>query len=597
MCGIAGIVLKRDRDRQFVQDTLHRLQQALEHRGPDSFGFHVEERHGFLNRRLAIVGIAGGDQPIYNEARDVGIVYNGEVYNYTELKNRYLAKGVRFYTSTDTEVVLQAYLQDGVDSFSVLEGMFAFCIWNDATGEIYLARDGFGMKPLYVYEDDKMILFASEVGAILSIPHIDKTLDPRGIRDYLAFRYIVGPYTIFRRIRRVGPGRYMRLSSAGCREYAFVDLGQCSGKVSSISYLEAQEELRRLLLESVRSHLIGEVPIALLLSGGVDSSILAGLLHQADAPMHCFNIGFPEVNEFAYSNAVAQKHGFPMHNIQIETDTIAKKFPSILGALDEPIADPAQFPLYLLCERIREYATVVLSGEGADELFGGYPQYLTHEQPLTATERLPHFLQSSHYFLDGDKYMRTVPVDGGWRRTAKYFRGDFVLGAMSNYDLSTWIPEDLMMKADKVAMRHSLEGRFPYLNKNLLEFVRSLPPSFLIGQNNAFKQILKDAFATLLPDSVLARPKMGFTVPIALVLHAFAGVYRDTLRALGGSEIADILDLDEVGGLFERFLKRGGEEPLRNWTLFVLISWIAQRSGIGTGVESLPGMSALHRQG
>jgi asparagine synthase (glutamine-hydrolysing) len=327
----------------------------------------------------------------------------------------------------------------------------------------------------------------------------------------------------------------------------------------------------------VKSHLIGEVPIALLLSGGVDSSILAAILHRLDAPMACFNIGFPEVNEFAYSSAVAQKYGFPLHNIEITQDELVACFPRILAELDEPIADPAQFPLYLLCRHVRQHATVVLSGEGADELFGGYPQYLTHELPLSGRERLPHFLQSSYYFLDGDQFMRRVPVDGGWRRTVKYFRGDTVLGAMSNYDLSTWIPENLMMKADKMAMRHSLEGRFPYLNRQLVALVRSLPPKFLIAPDGEFKKILKDSFAPLLPESILKRPKMGFTVPVHLLLDKFCDLYLDALASLEKSEFAELVDLAAFRGLFERFLGNDRGEALRNWTLFVLTTWVAGR--------------------
>lgn len=577
MCGVAGVVLKGVPNRQFVEDCLVHLKRDLEHRGPDSYGVHVEGNYGFLNRRLAIVDIAGGDQPIYNETGDVGIVYNGEVYNHAELKARYEEKGIQFRTSSDTEVVLQGYVRDGVASFAALEGMFAFCIWNSRTGEIYVARDVFGMKPLYLYEDRRMIIFASEIGAISNVPGVDMALDPRAVRDYLAFRYVVGPYTIYRNIRRVAAGTYVRLSAAGCREHVFADLCQKTRASVQISYAEAQEELRSVLLESVRSHLIGEVPIALLLSGGVDSSILAALLHRLQVPMHCFNIGFSEVNEFAYSNAVAEKYGFQMHNIEISSNDIADSFPNILRHLDEPVADPAQFPLYLLCSRIRRYATVVLSGEGADELFGGYPQYLTHTQPLTGSERLPHFLASSYYFLENDSYMPKVPIDGGWRRTAKYFQGETILGAMSNYDLATWIPENLMMKADKMAMRHSLEGRFPYLNRRLVSLVRSLPSSFLIGPNNAFKRILKDAFAEMVPATVLARPKMGFTVPVRQLLQGFAERYRETLDGLVQTDLAEILDLEAVRSLFERFVQRDGEETLLNWSLFILTSWVSER--------------------
>lgn len=575
MCGIAGIVLKGRPNRPFVTDIVRRLERALVHRGPDSSGMHIEDGCGFTMRRLAIVGITGGDQPIYTDDRSKGIVFNGEIYNYLNLKTSYQQQGEAFHTQTDTEVVLRGFARDGVEGFNRLEGMFAFCLWNQATGEIYVARDAFGMKPLYIYEDERMIVFSSEITAILALEETDKALNPIAVKDFLTFRYVLAPHTIYKRIRRAAPGTHVSIGPSGCRERAFADLARDAEGGRPLSYAAAQEQLFHTLVESVRSHLIGEVPIALLLSGGLDSSILAALLHRINAPMRCFSVGFPEVNEFAYSNAVTEKYGFPAQRVEITTADIVRSFPTIIGEMDEPLADAAQFPLYLLCHEIKKHATVVLSGEGADELFGGYPQYLTNDLQLTATERLPHFLRASYYFLETDHLMQNPPEDGGWHRTQKYFRGDTVLEAMSNYDLATWMPDDLMMKADKIMMRHSLEGRFPYLNRSLLSLVRSFPTHYLIGAGGVFKRILKDSFAGLLPDLIINRPKMGFSVPIGLLLKELQHRYRTDLEELRRHEIGSILNLDATSALFDRFLQGDGTTELQNWTLFTLTSWVA----------------------
>lgn len=576
MCGIAGVYLKGTPDRQKVELLLSGFERDLHHRGPDSSGVYVADRYGCVSRRLAIVGIAGGDQPIFDETGRYGIVYNGEVYNYRELRARYEARGARFHTATDTEVVLQAFIQEGVEGFARLEGMFALCVWDTATGEAWLARDPFGMKPLYLYEDGNTIMFASEMSALLAVSAADRALDPRGLADYLTFRYVNDPYTIFRCVRRVAAGSYVRVSAAGCRHYA---IPRPSGESSEsrLSYREMQEELRRLLLRSVTSHLIGEVPVALLLSGGVDSSILAALLHQADCPLECFNIGFPELNEFAYSSAMARHCGFQLNNVEVGLAELDDNFDRIVDSLDEPIADPAQFPLFLLFEQIKGFATVVLSGEGADEIFGGYPQYMAAQAPASLRGQFANFLRASYYFLDHDSLVLPPASDSDWRRTAKHFSGRSLLSAMSRYDLKTWLPENLMMKADKMAMRHSIEGRFPYLDPVLVSFVGSLPAEYLIAPDGRQKAILKDSFADLLPETVLSRPKEGFSVPIGALLHRWRERYFDTLDTLERRAFGDLLDLAAMRQNFADFLAGDESGALRNWTCLILASWLRSR--------------------
>lgn len=576
MCGIAGIILKHRDDRNLVERVANGLAHSLEHRGPDASGVHLTPRRAFLNRRLAIVGIEGGDQPIYATSGNAGIVYNGELYNYLTLKHRYEQAGAVFTTHTDTEVVLQAYLHDRESGLEMLDGMFAFCLWDDDNGEILLVRDGFGIKPLYLYEDPEKIIFSSEIRAIMSIPGVDLSLNPAGVKDYLTFRYVISPLTLFERIRRITPGTYLVISNQGeIRERNFSDLCSVLPERSRLSFSEAADELRRLVLESVESHLIGEVPIALLLSGGVDSSILAAALNALDVDMKAFNVGFPQVNEFQYSTAVANRHGLDLHNLEITAQELADNAGPIVEGLDEPIADPAQFPLFLLSARIREFATVVLSGEGADELFAGYPQYGLHDGTGTWSQLLPDFLAASHYFLDNRQLLHTEPVDGGWPRTRKYFLGPSTLRSMANYDFNTWVPDNLMMKADKILMRHSLEGRFPFLNRKIHDFCASLPDSFFIDDAGNTKRVLREAFRDDLPESVLSRPKMGFTVPVEDLLKHFADAFYDATGTIRQTEIAELLNIDAAESTFRALLDGKTSLALRSWTLFVLVRWLA----------------------
>lgn len=575
MCGIAGIFLKKTADRPYVERVADEMQQAIFHRGPDSMGVHVADDRAFLNRRLAIVGIAGGEQPIYGPDKAAGIVYNGEVYNYRELREDLKAKGHSFSTHTDTEVVLKTFIEKGVDGFADLEGMFGLCVWDDRTGEVILARDAFGMKPLYLYEDADKFIFSSELNAILSLPDVDASLSADGMQSYLTFRYCVGEHTLFKNIRRIEPGTYVRLTKQGALHFSFADLAEIKPAPFRGSYEDAKEELHSLLLKSVKMHLIGEVPIALLLSGGVDSSVLAGILHELETDMECFNIGFDEVNEFEFSSAVADKYGFKMRNVELSAAAMEDEFESIVAGLDEPIADPAQIPLYILSREVKKSATVVLSGEGADELFCGYPQYWRSRDAVSHSASLQTFLKNSYYFLNNDQYLRQPAIKGSWNTTRKYFTGRTSFGAMSRYDFKTWVPDNLMMKADKIAMRHSLEGRFPFLNREILSFSQSLPTEFLLGADGTSKMLLKDTFGRLLPEVVLKRPKMGFTVPTATLLHHFSDLYRDSLSMLKGTEVNDMLDIPQLEASFKHFLDGRNDFALRCWTTMILVVWLA----------------------
>lgn len=578
MCGIGGVVLKRHEEEGFIRDALASMGGAIVHRGPDSEGRHITARRGFVTRRLAIVDVKGGDQPIYRRGGELGIVYNGELYNYQSLRDALEAKGLEFATKCDTEVVLASFEEAGAEAFKSFEGMFGICIWDDQSDEVIVARDPFGIKPLYLYEDDEKFVFCSELKALMGVGRMDLSVDRAGVADYLTFRYFPTERTLFRRIRRLEPGTYARLSAGRASFYSFCDLAEQQPQFANLSFEEAKEAIKPLLESTVSSHLIGEVPIALLLSGGVDSSILAATLHDLNAPLRCFNVGFPDVNEFEYSNAITSMYGFETHNVEMDSERMPLFFDEMLEALDEPLADPAQLPLHQLLKRIREHATVILSGEGADELFGGYPQYWRYDESPGPQGEFSEFLRNSYYFLDGNLFLKEEGVGDRWRMTEKYYRGQTALDSMSTYDFKTWVPQNLMMKADKITMANSLEGRFPYLSLRLYEFARSLRPTYKISEAGQAKRILKEAYRNRLPSSVLDRPKMGFTVPVEAVLKLLEEETNRSLEYAQTSEFAEILSLPDIEGLFGEFRQGNRDLALRCWTLLVFFSWL-RRNG------------------
>jgi len=547
----------------------------MAHRGPDDYGQFLKNNWGFSHVRLSIIDIKGGKQPISNKNGNLGIIYNGEVYNYKELEKNLVDKGYTFNTKTDTEVVLKIFEEYGVEAFSLLKGMFAFCIWDNEKDVVYLVRDQFGIKPLYIYEDERQLIFSSELKCILSIPELDFSLDPIGIQDYLRFRYFQSPYTMFRNIKRLESGTYLKNEKGISARFRFWDVTyDHMGNESSIKDLkiEIEEKIER----AVQSQLIGEVPVGILLSGGIDSSTISYYVRKSGVKLKTFNIGFPEVNEFEYSSAVAKKLGLEHIEILMTVEDLIKNFDNVMWAIDEPIADPACLPLYYLCQELKKYVTVVLSGEGADELFAGYNQYSSSVLDKTRyEEQFPNFLTKSYYFENYRDFIKDEHLIDNTFRYKKYFdEQGSLLNAMLAYDMETWIPEDLMMKADKILMSHSLEGRFPFLDPDLFEYVSKIPLECKLSPTGETKWILKEIMKEKLPEKVLKREKMGFTVPIDRVLENFRSCVIETIEKTTHSELSSILDVKNVKKIVDRYYN--GDKTvssLQVWTLFVLCYW------------------------
>ena len=575
MCGIAGIIFRRSERKEEARNKVELLADAIKHRGPDDRGFHIEPDNtvAFVNQRLAIVDIAGGHQPMYSEDGKVGIVFNGEVYNYRELREDLKRTGYMFQTNSDTEVILRCYERFGVESFNKLDGMFAFCIWDDRSEEVYLVRDHMGIKPLYVYEDQEKIIFCSELKGLAALPDVDLTLDAIGIQDYVMFRYVQAPYSLFKQVRCLEAGTYARIRKGVLTHFRYWDIAYpCDLETSEDGMLA--EMLRVLLKSAVSSQLMGEVPIGVLLSGGVDSSGIATFVKQAGADLTTFNIGFPDLNEFEYSRAVAAGLGLKHVEVTTTPEELASLLDKVILALDHPIADPACFPLYRLAEELKEHVTVVLSGEGGDELFGGYPQYhFLYTRRLPYNARFRAFMEKSWYFCEYREFLRDQTIAAVAERHKKYFDELPLLNGMLAYDMKTWLPENLMMKADKILMAHSLEGRFPFLDKQLVEFASRIPQTFKISPGGVSKWILKKMLKEDLPDGIINRAKMGFSVPVALLLESWKETVFDAINSLVGTDLDQVLDVNKVKMLVHNYYNKGTGEPLRVWTLFVLAYW------------------------
>lgn len=575
MCGIAGVIFKKAQRPEQAREYAELLAEAIAHRGPDDHGGHIdpEGRFAFVNVRLAIVDRAGGHQPMYTDNRKIGIVFNGEIYNYVELRAELMRNGVRFVTNSDTEVILRCYEHFGIDAFDKLNGMFAFCIWDERNDETYLVRDHLGIKPLYIYEDADKYLFCSEVKGIASIPNVDLKIDPIGTQDYLTFRYIQAPYTIFKQVRCLEAGTFLRLRRQTAARFRYWDI-EYPADYPVRDVEEIVDLLGSSLKQAVSSQLMGEVPIGVLLSGGVDSSGIAALVKESSANLTTFNIGFSDVNEFEYSRAVASELGLKHVEIVTTPEELASLLDEVVLALDHPIADPACFPLYRLSKELKEHVTVVLSGEGGDELFAGYPQHhYLYTGSVPYSERFETFLTKSWYFNDARDFLRDESLSPVFTRHRKYFEDLPILHGMLAYDVKTWLPENLMMKADKILMAHSLEGRFPFLDKDLVRLASRIPQTLKISDEGATKWILKETLKHRLPTTVLQRPKMGFSVPLSRLLKSWKELVLDTIATLNDSGLGDVLLAGKIKHRVQEYYRNGTGEPLQVWTFFVLAYW------------------------
>jgi asparagine synthase (glutamine-hydrolysing) len=610
MCGIAGFI-NVQHSRDDAEQLIDRMCQIIRHRGPDDQGTWVGEGVALGMRRLSIIDLAGGHQPIFNEDQSILIVFNGEIYNYRELQNELEERGHRFATNSDTETIVHAYEEYGDDCVKHLRGMFTFAIWDRNRQRLLAARDRFGKKPLNYYWDGQRLIFGSEIKSILEAG-IPREINPIALDEYLVYRYVPTPNTLFKDVWKLPAAHILiyengQISTKRYWELSFAPTCQ-DDEATAI------ERTRALLTEAVEVRLMSEVPLGAFLSGGIDSSILVGLMSSMmSQPVKTFSIGFEEneYSELPYARQVAQYFGTDHHEFLVRPDLISV-LPQLVWDYDEPFADSSMLPTYYVSKLAREHVTVVLTGDGGDEIFGGYTRY---ERELVIS-RIPALLRyllgyggmlmpdgmrgkSRLLNLHRDLAARSVGVyklfpDGSrasmfsseysallrdhdpYERLISEFRTaphPDITAQLQYVDVRTHLTDDILVKVDKASMLNSLETRAPLLDHCLAEYVSSLPSS-IRTRNGVLKYLLKKVAADILPAEILTRRKQGFEVPIK---HWFRGDLTDYAR--------DLLDSPRAHqrGIFNpkfihNLLKAHASTKLVNhgspiWTLLCLELW------------------------
>jgi asparagine synthase (glutamine-hydrolysing) len=637
MCGISGI-FRPVGDPAVDARVLARMNASLHHRGPDAGDTHVEPRLGFAHRRLSIIDVATGQQPLWNEDRTVCVIFNGEIYNYQSLVPELQALGHRFRTRSDTEVIVHAWEAWGEDCVKRFRGMFAFALWDRNQGALFLARDRLGVKPLYYSQlADGSIVFGSELKALLQVPGLPRTLDPCAIEDYLALGYVPEPKSVYRGVYKLAPAHTLLArigdrSLRAPREYWDVVFAPDA----SITAAAAEDELRARLAESVKLRLISEVPLGAFLSGGVDSSaVVATMAGLSDEPVNTCSIAFddPAFDESAYAQQVATRY-HTRHRVERVAVDDFDLVDRLAGMYDEPYADSSAIPTYRVCKLARRNVTVALSGDGGDENFGGYRRYRFHlaeermRALLPAGVRRPLFaglgraypkldwaprmlrakstLQSlSRDAVDGYFHTMSILRDeqrerlctdafrrelGGYRaretfrRHAQRAAGFDPLALVQYLDLKTYLVGDINTKVDRAAMANSLEVREPLMDHPLVEWLATLPTSLKIRDGEG-KWLLKKAMEPALPREVLYRPKMGFAVPLA---GWFRGPLRRRVRdALHGSALADTgwFEPAELRRLVDAHQSGSRDHSAPLWTLLMLDAFLRQSAGSDARAE------------
>ncbi len=645
MCGIAGGVWGQD-DAGLSQECLRRMTDALVHRGPDDQGHWISNSHrrmetvdqrwsagvGLGFRRLSIIDLETGRQPMSNESGSVRIVFNGEIYNYRELRHRLEGSGHQFSTHSDTETIVHLYEDLGVKAFSHLNGMFAIALWDAEHDRLILARDRLGKKPLFYWHNGSQLYFASELKALVTVPGFPKELDAGAIDAYLTYQYIPHPLSVYQGVKKLAPGHLLVYERGQVHTERYWDIDWSADR--SISEFDAAARLKELLDDAIRLRLRSDVPLGAFLSGGIDSSLIVTLAQKhLSEPIRTFSIGFSEADhdETAFAQMVADHAGTRHERFEVQPDAL-DIVDRLAEAYDEPFSDSSAVPTWYLCEMTRRSVTVALSGDGGDELFGGYDRYralqlseqLQRWLPIGTIrnawwlKRLPDssarrsFLRRVRRFCEAlgqsasDRYMNWIQIFGEAQRLDLY-KEDWVarlpdrdpvdvltqawrhalydaegksrkpprdpMSCAMAADLQTYLPCDLMTKVDIASMAHSLEARQPFLDYRLVEWAASLPVTLKMRSGRG-KWLLYQTYRELLPQAIWNRPKMGFGVPIA---KWFRTSLRDrTYDALLGSDARchAFLRPEAIRALVDEHMQGRANQAYRLWNLLILELWL-----------------------
>ncbi|MFQ5347544.1 MAG: XrtA/PEP-CTERM system amidotransferase [Rhodothalassiaceae bacterium] len=631
MCGIAGLFHLRE-PRPVDRSLLEAMTDRLAHRGPDDSGYHVVPGTGLGHRRLSIIDLAGGHQPLFNEDGSVAVVYNGEIYNFAELADELVARGHRFRTRCDTEVIVHAWEEWGAAAVERFRGMFAFAIHDARSETLFLARDRLGIKPLYyTVTADGWLVFGSELKALLVHPGIARRIDPLAVEDFFALGYVPDPRSIYEGIRKLPPGHHLTLvrgrAAAEPRQYWDVTFAPDRGPADAG---EAEAALREQLAEAVAVRLVADVPLGAFLSGGVDSSsVVAMMATTQETPVVTCSISFGEreYDESRYAAMVAERFATEHHNRRVDADDfeIIARLPRIY---DEPFADSSALPTYRVCEEARRHVTVALSGDGGDEVFAGYRRYRWHAYEERVRRLLPQGVRGPLFGLLGRLYpkldwaprilrakstleaiarnsaegyfhsvsvlpdaLRSALYSPHFRRqlqgyrTSELFREILAaapapdsLSQIQYLDFKTYLPGDILTKVDRASMAHSLEVRVPILDHHLVEWAGGIPPALkLHGREGKF--VLKKAMESLLPHDILYRDKMGFAIPLATWLRGPLGDRLEHTVANGALPDCGIFDRGVLQRMVEQHRSglRDFSAPL--WALLMFAGFLEDVHG------------------
>jgi asparagine synthase (glutamine-hydrolysing) len=621
MCGIGGIIYP-DKERIVKPSLLKTMADVMHHRGPDDEGFYIDANAGLCFRRLSIIDLNTGHQPLTGSDSGMTIIFNGEIYNFIEQRERLKKKGYKFRTSTDTEVILHLYEEYGSECVQYLRGMFAFAIWDPIRRSLFCARDRFGIKPFYYLYDNGKFVFGSEIKVIMSAGDIDRTISHDALDSYFAFGYITNDLSIYKSVKKLLPGHYLTVSAKGrpiveIHRYWKIKFEPDSSQ--PVKYW--MEEIENCLSETVKLHMISDVPLGAFLSGGIDSSSVVSMMAKnSNKPVKTFSIGFSAkgFNELPYARIIAEKYGCEHHEEIVEPECIST-LPKLVNSFDEPFADSSAIPTYYISKIAREKVTVVLSGDGGDELFAGYNHYSylkkLHSFPLTfnSTFFSKFFWGGIHKIIPGkmkgknatylfsagknylgaynhmysmeerkDMFLDTLyPIDPsngselykmGILKNA--FENDFVSN-MQLLDLQTYMVDDILTKVDRASMMNSLEVRVPLLDHKFAELTFRIP-SDLKMKGDELKYVFKKAMSSYLPETILNHPKQGFSVPLCPWFRGNLAEYVNDTLLSSDTLISDYLNKKFVRKIVMETFAGVRESNSRIWSLLFFEEWLRQ---------------------
>ncbi len=598
MCGIAGFI-SQDKNKAEI---IKKMTDKIIHRGPDAEGFYNDEEIALGHRRLSIIDLNGGSQPMFNENKDLVVIFNGEIYNYLELKAELKKHKHKFMTNSDTEVLLHGYEEWGDNLPKKLRGMFAFAIWNIKTKTLFLARDNFGIKPLYYYQNQDTFMFASEIKSLLVHPQFQKELNKELIGPYLSFSFTPTNETFFKNVYRLEPGTSLTIKNQKITKKRFFKI---EFKEKDKSYDYFVNEIAQTMQDSVNHHMLSDVEVGSFLSSGIDSSYIVSLAH----PDKTYTVGYdiPRYNEIEYAEDLTNKLKIKNVSKKITKEEYLKIIPKIMYHMDEPASDPAAVALYFVSNLASQDVKVVLSGEGADELFGGY-NYYREEVDYQFYNKIPYFLRHAAALVFGllpefpgrnfivrrgtkleDGYIGVNKVYSEKERkkvlsfkdtlknkqiTAPIFQeyqAEDNIIKMQAIDINFWLIKDILQKADRMTMANSIEGRVPFMDKEVFKVASSLPFAYKVSKENT-KVALREAAKKAIPNESYKKKKLGFPVPLREWLRE-DDFYNEVKNTINQDFVKEFFNQKYVLKLLDQHKNRKKDTYRKVWTVYCFIKW------------------------